>query len=60
MSMTPPIPGSTPQGFAAPARLDNAGRVFRRRDDRDPVVDLQSLLDRVPAVVARVRRSTTR
>jgi signal transduction histidine kinase/ActR/RegA family two-component response regulator len=47
MSMTPPIPGSTPQGFAAPARLDNAGRVFRRRDDRDPVVDLQSLLDAV-------------
>ena len=58
MSTTPPIPGSTPQGFAASARLDNAGRVFRRRDDRDPVVDLQSLLDRVPAVVARVHRST--
>ena len=57
MSTTPPIPGSTPQGFAASARLDNAGRVFRRRDDRDQVSDLQSLLDRVPAVVARVHRS---
>ncbi len=58
--MTPqhPAPGSNPQGSAASARLDGAtARGFRRRDDRDPVADLQSLLDRVPGVVARVHRS---
>jgi signal transduction histidine kinase/ActR/RegA family two-component response regulator len=57
MSLTPPSSGSSPQGFAASARADGAGRALRRRDDGDAALDLQSLLDRVPGVVARVHRS---
>ena len=58
MPPTHPLPGSNPQGSAAFARIDGAAaRGFRRRDDRGPAADLQSLLDRVPGLVARVHRS---
>ncbi len=53
-----PVPGSNPQGSSASTRLDGlTPRGLRRRDDRDPVADLQTLIDRVPGVVARVHRS---
>ena len=58
MPPTHPIPASNPQGSVASARFDGAtARGFRRRDDRGPATDLQSLLDRVPGLVARVHRS---
>lgn len=57
--MLPPasFPGNESIGAATPVRAEASARAFRRRDDRDPVADLQSLIDRLPGVVARVHRS---
>ena len=38
-------------------RRDSATRAMRRRDDRDPVAELQSLLDKLPSLVVRLHRS---
>lgn len=38
-------------------RRDSASRAMRRRDDRDPVAELQSLLDKLPSLVVRLHRS---
>ena len=58
--MLPPtsLPGNDSQGAVTSVRPDGSGRGFRRRDDRDPLADLQSLIDRLPGVVARLHRST--
>jgi hypothetical protein len=57
--MLPPasFPGNDSQGAVATARAEGSARAFRRRDDRDPVADVQSLIDRLPGVVARLHRS---
>lgn len=40
-----------------PDRRDPTVRSLRRRDDRDPVVELQALLDKLPGMVVRLHRS---
>ena len=48
---------STTPPSSTPDRREPAGRGLRRRDDRDPVVELQSLLDKLPGMVVRLHRS---
>ena len=50
-SSTPPV--------STPDRREPAVRGLRRRDDRDPLVELQSLLDKLPGMVVRLHRSLT-
>jgi len=38
-------------------RRNTTARAMRRRGDRDPVAELQSLLDKLPSLVVRLHRS---
>jgi signal transduction histidine kinase/ActR/RegA family two-component response regulator len=57
MQPTAPLPGNYPLGSSGGSRTDGGGRGYRRRDDRDPGADIQTLLDLVPGLLARFHRS---
>jgi len=54
----PPSLSPSPSPFPGIAdRRDSATGALRRRGDRDPVAELQSLLDKLPSLVVRLHRS---
>lgn len=57
MHQTARLPRSTPPPSTTTDRRESVARGLRRRDDRDPIVELQSLLDKLPGMVVRLYRS---
>ena len=49
-------PSTAPPSSPSDPR-EPAGRSLRRRNDRDPIVEMQSLLDKLPGMVVRLHRS---